>query len=59
VYESRLVLNTRQGCPKGCTYCALKDHLLTRVRPAELARRTADPYWTSRFNGSSTMVTAD
>jgi len=36
-HESWLALNPRQGCPKGCTYCYLKDRGLTRVRPVELA----------------------
>ncbi|WP_416968301.1 hypothetical protein [Streptomyces sp. 4F14] len=36
-HESWLALNPRQGCPKACTYCFLKDRGLTRVRPTELA----------------------
>lgn len=36
-HESWLALNPRQGCPKGCSYCFLKDRGLTRVRPVELA----------------------
>lgn len=36
-HDTWLVVNPVQGCPKGCTYCYLKDLGLTRAKPAVLA----------------------
>ncbi|MGV9310395.1 hypothetical protein ACWDLG_44130 [Nonomuraea sp. NPDC003727] len=36
-HDTWLVVNPVQGCPKGCTYCYLKDLNLTRAEPTVLA----------------------
>ncbi len=43
-HETWIGVNPRQGCPKACDYCYLRDRGQTLVKPVELAtpRRTVD-----------------